>query len=353
MRSSLTIKSIVLIISAIVICRCGRQEADYKYEFTTTKNVSGHNLDLDIIGALDLKVVDSLLIVSTQKKVGFWSFYSLDDKEHLGDFLSKGNSNKEFLGSTLVGNQYFTQDIKGDISCYIYDFRKGGLKIFNVSKSLNKDLLDVESTDIRLPRNVFSWVMLNDGDFVFSQPDESRTFENRYVLSNNQKTALPASSLFEDLKVKLDGDINDIGTIIGNHPTKRLIVECGKKLNNIYLYNVDNTFSKIISVNEDIPTSIEVLEQRDNNEKRFCFKDIECTDNYFCVLFSGNTRQQEMNGGNNSKIFIFDWEGTPIISINLDRAVTSFSFDWPRKKLYTLNFRTEEISEFDISQLEI
>ena len=352
MNRLITLRFSVLFAS-IILFGCKHHNINNNLKFTNSSYISGQNINIDAIGALDLRVIDSILIVSTKKKVGFWSFYDLKNKRRLGDFLNKGNSNMEFLGSPLVGRQYFERDENGDLISLVYDFSKGGLKKFNISKSLNSQRSEVELTDIQLPRNIFSWTMLSSGEFVISEPDMSHAFENRSIFLNNQKKKLSVSHLFENLKIKPKGDINDIGTIISSHPSKDIVVECGKKLNKIYLYNIDGSFVKEISIDEEVPASIEALKRVGKRNKKDCFRDLECTENYFCVLFSGNNQKLEIEGGNNSKIYIFSWMGEPITCINLDRVVTSFSFDWKNKKLYTLNYNTEEIVEYDVSSLNI
>lgn len=352
MNRLITLRFSVLFAS-IILFGCKHHNINNNLKFTNSSYISGQDTDIDAIGALDLRVIDSILIVSTKKKVGFWSFYDLKSKRHLGDFLNKGNSNLEFLGSPLVGRQYFERDENGDLISLVYDFSKGGLKKFNITKSLNSQRSEVELTDIQLPRNIFSWTMLSSGEFVISEPDMSHAFENRSIFLNNKKKELSVSHLFENLKIKPKGDINDIGTIISSHPSKDIVVECGKKLNKIYLYRIDGSFVKEISIDEEVPISIEALERVGKRNKKDCFRDLECTENYFCVLFSGNNQRQETTKGNNSKIYIFSWMGEPITCIYLDRVVTSFSFDWKNKKLYTLNYNTEEFVEYDVSSVNI
>lgn len=352
MSRLITLRFSVLFI-AIFLFGCKDHKVNNNLKFTDSIHISGQDAGIDAIGALNLRVIDSILIVSTKKKVGFWSFYDLKSKKHLGDFLNKGNSNSEFLGSPLAGRQYFERDENGDLISLVYDFSKGGLKKFNITKSLNSQRSEVELTDIQLPRNIFSWTMLSSGEFVISEPDMSHAFENRSIFLNNKKKKLSVSHLFENLKIKPKGDINDIGTIISSHPSKDIVVECGKKLNKIYLYRIDGSFVKEISIDEEVPVSIEALKRVGKRNKKYCFRDLECTENYFCVLFSGNNQELEIEGGNNSKIYIFSWMGEPITCINLDRVVTSFSFDWKNKKLYTLNYNTEEFVEYDVSSLNI
>lgn len=352
MNRLITLRFSVLFAS-IILFGCKHHNINNNLKFTNSSYISGQNINIDAIGALDLRVIDSILIVSTKKKVGFWSFYDLKSKKHLGDFLNKGNSNSEFLGSPLAGRQHFERDENGDLISLVYDFSKGGLKKFNITKSLNSQRSEVELTDIQLPRNIFSWTMLHSGEFLISEPDMSHAFENRSIFLNNKKKELSVSHLFENLKIKPKGDINDIGTIISSHPSKDIVVECGKKLNKIYLYSIDGSFVKEISIDEEVPVSIEALKRVGKRNKKDCFRDLECTENYFCVLFSGNNQKLEIEGGNNSKIYIFSWMGEPITCINLDRVVTSFSFDWKNKKLYTLNYNTEEFGEYDVSSLNI
>lgn len=345
---------ISILFASMILLGCSKpQGTDNNLKFDNSVHISGQSLSIEAIGALNLKVIDSILIVSTKKKVGFWSFYDLKSKRHLGDFLNKGNSNLEFLGSPLAGRQHFERDENGDLISLVYDFSKGGLKRFNITKSLNSQRSEVELTDIQLPRNIFSWTMLSSGEFVISEPDMSHAFENRSIFLNNQKKELAASSLFEDLRISVKGDINDVGTIISSHPSRDVVVECGKRLNKIYLYSIDGSSVKEINIDEDIPTNIKQLERVGRRNKKDCFRDLECTENYFCVLFSGNSQKLEIGGGDNSKIYIFSWTGEPVICINLDRVVTSFSFDWKNKKLYTLNYNTEEIAEYDVSSLNI
>ena len=99
--SNIIIKMTIPIVS-IIFSSCNSCDGIVKCEMPKSVALSGRDAKIEVMGALDLKVVDTMLVITTMKTTGFWSFYSLDDKEHMGDFLSKGNSDKEFLGNELL-----------------------------------------------------------------------------------------------------------------------------------------------------------------------------------------------------------------------------------------------------------
>ncbi len=52
---------------------------------------NGEKVDIDAMGIMDFKLVDSLLFVSTQDKDGLWKLYSLPNLDSVGNTLKLGS----------------------------------------------------------------------------------------------------------------------------------------------------------------------------------------------------------------------------------------------------------------------
>ena len=63
-RITIIIFSVLFI--AIILFGCKDQEVNNNLKFTDTIHISGQDADIDAMGALNLKVIDSILIVSTK-----------------------------------------------------------------------------------------------------------------------------------------------------------------------------------------------------------------------------------------------------------------------------------------------
>ena len=70
---------------------------------------------------------------------------------------------------------------------------------------------------------------------------------------------------------------------------------------------------------------------------------------FFAVL-SDNTHLE--NGGKGYGIYVYDWEGQPIMGIQIENEVTTFEFDVFSGSLFVYNSSTETLKKYDAAEIK-
>ncbi|KAF5045841.1 TolB-like 6-blade propeller-like protein [anaerobic digester metagenome] len=112
-----------------------------------------------------------------------------------------------------------------------------------------------------------------------------------------------------------------------------------------------------ISLNKEIrllpPT---LLRRKDNtyttsNESYMGFWNIKTTDDYIYMIFSGKKFKDHKKNNTGNYIYVYDWEGNPVKSFQINGGVYRFALDEDEQRIYLINFDkdgNERIGYFDL-----
>lgn len=355
-------KLLLIVVSVAIINGCKRyspgdcmsfENVFYVNDFSREFNLeNGEKLELGhIMGAQSLYVRDSLLIVSTLESDGFWSFYHLPELSYLGSYLAKGRAGNEVMASPRVAWQSFSES-DGELYAVIYDFYKGSLLKMNITETLRDDNLSIQNIECGLPRVLFSVLQLDSVSYFCREVNGNQTEQTRYIWdSNKREKAVPKNmSVLNKASVDAGSDVNILGCYYCYNRERNIMVEAAMDLSHINLYSVgDGVVNMTISPEDELDriSDIQVTEPR---KKKTAYCGLVGYKDFFIALYQGDTAENIHYGkARKQTLQIFDWEGTPLACVELDKPVNSFDIDFAQRKLYTLNYETEDmyVYEFD------
>ena len=317
-------------------------------EFPVTFELKdGQLIELGLIGVESLCVQDSLLIVSTSDATGFWSFFHLPDLRFAGKFLAKGRAGNEVLASPRVAWQSF--EVKDrDLHAAIYDFYSGSILDMNVTRLLDGNADAIRKTEVNLPKSLFNVVKIDSLSFFCREPSPNHTELSRYVARCGERICPKYMEALNAASVDAGYDINILGCYYGYNPTRRIIAEASMDMNLINLYSIDNGTVNATLCPAGRLDRIKDIQDIDPRQKKTAYCNLVAYDSFFAALYYGDTAENIHYGkARKQQIQIFGWTGTPIAAITLDKPANSFDFDMNRGKIYTLNYESEEIYEYN------
>ena len=344
-----------------ILSGCHRQDSSETMAFDnisfvtefprTFESGAGMNLDLGLIGVRSLVVRDSLLIVSTVDANGFWSFFKLPDHTPMGSFLIKGRGGDEVLESPRVGLQSFAEQ-DGELCSFIYDFYTGKLLKMNISRTLKENSLDISRVAPELKQNLFNVVRLDSLTYFCREVSADFTKQDRYILQEGRKVVPDMLAILNEASVVPGKDINILGSYYGYNSLRNIMAEASMGLNIINLYSMDAGRTQKTICEGDRLYSIADAETVDRRQSKVTFCGITAFDDFFAVLYYGDTEENVHYGkAGKQRLQFFSWEGLPLAELALDKPANSFDIDFSRNILYTLNYDTDEIIRYDIGSL--
>ncbi|MDR2569286.1 MAG: TolB-like 6-bladed beta-propeller domain-containing protein [Oscillospiraceae bacterium] len=310
----------------------------------------GEQIDLDIIGIGSLSIKDTLLIVSTSNKDGFWAIFSLPEYKPLGKYLTKGNGPNELLSEPRMNEvNYF--EFNGELFALLYDFYSGKSYDMNITKTLSYGRLIMNSTDYELPSYLFRLTRLNDSLLLCKEPSVSYTQQIRYIQSNGQRRSSENLKKLNLSSSQKNGGLNVLDTYTKCSRDGNLIVEAAMDLNQINLYSVDDSFGKTICVGAKVD-NISTIQNVERRNKVVTYKHLATYSDFFGALYINDTQENIYEERSKMNVIqFFSWNGNPLAEIKLERMINSFDIDFLHGCLYTLSYETEEVYKHDISKI--
>jgi len=311
---------------------------------------NGKLLDLNLAGVESLSVQDSVLIVSTSDKDGYWSFFRLPDYTFLGKYITGGKSDHELLSSPRVAHQYFVKRA-GRLYAMLYDFTTGKVLSMNISETIKEHQLAIHKLDCELPRVLFNCVCLDSLSFFCREVNNDHTEQSRFILENGEKSVPENMGILNKASVDVGFDINILGTFCKYDSTTRRIAEAAFDLNIINLYSLDDSMRLTICTGDKMST-IKEIQNVERRKKIVMYGHLASYDNYFAALYQNDTNENIHFGrAKKQTIQFFDWEGNPLIEVVLDRRINSFDIDFSRECLYTLSYEQDEIYVYNFKEV--
>lgn len=310
---------------------------EYVKDFPISYNLDqAMHTDIDIIGITDFIIVDSLIIISTNDISGFWSFYSLNTKQHLGNYLKVGNGPNEFLYALPVSNATFYKNDANIMAC-LYDGATGTMREINISQIINEKRIDDSTVINDLPHQLLNFVRFDSNSYLCRALNKEMTQQERFILYDTIKFVPKKIKEMNLAQIQEGEDFNLISSLIKYHYTKQLFVEMPVYLNYINMYSAKGEYSKTICIG-DYAESINQLQKKHDDERRFTFNGVQLYDKCFAILYINETLEEYVNEGNPTpSILFFDWNGNPLAKLNVNSPILAFDIDFTNNTLYYVN----------------
>jgi hypothetical protein len=330
----------------------GFEEVSYIKEFPTTDFLK-HKIDpnLDVIGMKSFLVYDSLLIFSTTDSDGLWSFMSLSSYKHLGKFLKKGDGPYELVQPLRVDdNVKFFADSSG-LFANIYDFYRGKILKFNINESIENQQLHISTLTDSVPPYMFNFIMLDNENILCKEVKNDQTEQYRYILNGKEGMTPPILQKLNQASIKKGEDINILSTITKTNDNGSIIIEMPIGLNYINIYSMDGALEKTICIGNKLDNIVKIQE-KNLGDRMYTFADLRVFKDFWGVVYiNEDTKTYQTGRKNLPSILFFDWQGEPLLDLNLEHFITSFDIDLLNGELYTLDVHSDEFYKYDIKKV--
>lgn len=350
----------IILILSIITQSCGNNSAKKSLECSSYIESFPHfvklsdpiDLKYELTGVRDIFIDKDILFVSRRSGEGFIHALNKETGESLGSFLYGGNGPGELLSPPF----FSMSSLYGEDNHPVFNFYNGRGKIISVdfaSSLEKKNTTVISTTDIEEEGFLMHVIALpGTDDYVYCTTTVAKmTGIERFIHTPHGRITPPVMEKLNNKRIQTENDgflFNLVGTHVGYCPNKKRIVESSLYLNSINIYDIEDGYSKTLYQGER-PISIEKAEEggvAGMKQINLCMKTYP---DFFAVL-SDNTHLE--NGGKGYGIYVYDWEGQPIMGIQIENEVTTFEFDVFSGSLFVYNSSTETLKKYDAAEIK-
>jgi len=286
----------------------------------------------------NILVCDSLLVVGNRDRNSKYFFYnySLTQNKFSKGYLKRGKGPGEALG-------VFTSGISQDL-LWAHDVSKGSIYQMKLDDILQAGFV-----------HPYSVSELNDSYFHLSMVDSSNYWAVGNLISESKitfgKLNNPDGSaefgnfclIDEDVPIQVFKDAHS--SIILSKPDGEKILVAYRYTDVIEIIDVNDQSIKTIQGPESFNVEYTVGESESHRfmqktkKTKKAFVNGAVTDEYIYLLFSGFKSGHE-NWSYAKELFVYTWEGLPVMSYNLDRSIYTIGIDQKGSTIYSLDETT-------------
>ncbi|MBP9986810.1 MAG: hypothetical protein KBT44_02640 [Bacteroidales bacterium] len=344
--------SCATVVTTLLLLSCSPRilyQVDNCIEFTPSdvkcSNIESSELPVTVLSAREIDVCDSLLIVTTEDKSGYLKIIGTNSLSVLAEICQNGNAGNEFryAGSS----SHFMHSENGDILFDVNDMSH--IKRLNITQSVKDQVAVVEES---FPYDgLFDKISFCGADSIIFEKQRVRIMINSkgrnlnwnvtepgYITANGPCTPYNSMMIFQDVPTAVEMMYDGA---VGIKPDYTVAVDALFYIDCINLIDLESGRITGI-VNRDYPSfkqidSMSISEMASRLTTNY--REIQTFNEYFLLLWEGNTLDEELNENDNKncEIRVFDWDGNLLERIALDRYARSFSYEPESQTLFLLN----------------
>ena len=303
---------------------------DFRENLDLTRDKPDY-LELDITGASNICVIDSLFCVMTGNPSGYMHVLDLRTFSSYGTFLRQGRGPGEFLGRP----SFYRFSKSEDGRWFILDGKQ--IVELDLIASLAERQTVTKPYKGNLPDLLDYYIVVNDSLNVIKRFNPELDGFTRETLICGKARSEKNQTLLNKIVLDTKGDpgkFNLIGSIMSYNLSRDIVVEASLMTNTINLYSLFSDFALSICIG-DKPDDIHRLERAVYGTTGDTFIDLKTYDEY---SIGGYKREIGHN-----LVMAFRWDGTPLSRIKVPSYVTKICKDPVNNILYALDENTERI----------
>ena len=350
---------LLLIVLAFVSCISVDKDEDrlnFKYSF----DLVGEEILKDAIGISSIHAIDKYLVASTMNQDYFFTIYSLDSLNALGNLVEKGSGPNQF--PTIALYDYATSFNKSNYF-WTHDLNYPIFSKVNIEKSLKDGKTIIEDT-IKLPfEDSFVTAFHISEDKVIGRSGNTVPSMGRLKLYNPKlKEVTKSVPLFPEVETSrkdLDFVTSKLNFIYVSaltlKPDGTKLASAMTCFNQIDIFNTDAEL--ILSIKDDFSSGEERIKAylKDDNlnfkHLNNYYGGICATDKFIFALFKNQLYEDYGEKMIPVSIRVFDWEGNPIAELNIPDYLYSITIDERNGYLIGFSYFEEKILRYDINDL--
>lgn len=325
---------------------------EVKFDSIPDPEIKGIRLNLEVMGADDILIYDSLFMVMNSNPDGHLKVFNLRDYSKIADLCLGGRANNEFIQPFTTANQLYLKD--NNLLMPIVD-NGTVLKTLNVSESIRQKKTIIDSKE-NCPFISLGEVIILEGGgeliywhLTYDDAMDPETYHQpRYVIKKDgkEKESINVFPKYLDTNDKeLASALYNCATL--KHPHKNIIAQSYYRIGYLMLLNIDSGQGMAIHVT-GTPSFNDKFSGTEIPGRYF--GGLVGTDDYFIVRYMGGRSITEKP---DSYIKIFDWEGKYLggARLDIDCETHDIAFDDKTNTLYGLDRMQEIFCAFDLNPL--
>jgi hypothetical protein len=305
----------------------------------------------------EMAVYDSLIIYWNPKLSDhFFNIFNVDTGEQIGSFCSKGRGPREAISVNPVFQLF---EKKGDLMTLLDANNEGKLFFWNISRSVEQAATRYDTIASYSGGAWFRIFRQSDSTMLASVVSQYLSDTKMTTPSYVQRTIFTDEMLkeylvyrmseFENKKTELS-QYNYFYTFDAMKPDGTKIVQAMSDLPQINIIDIQT--GEIVGYRLQEEPGFSRFET-DMNPLMVFYNSVQVDDNYIYATYWGG---EQWNVGGREvpdlrTIHIYDWSGNHLYELITDRAFFRISLDPVRRRLYTTDLKTNEVSYVDLNKL--
>ena len=349
---------------AIMLVSCKKNSVlsiktyDVDYLNKTADVYEGKNV-MEIMGADNIIVFDTLIMVETNNPDGQLEIYSSNTMRHLGTFCKRGRARNEFFNTSCATEQCYYRN--GHIILAMFDVNSEDLqniiytlKEVDITESLLRGSTVVLNADDCMS-NSETLVLGNDfgSRFQFELPlryEQTDRILPRYTVINNGDSVdlkifnKPMETMTQNKKLPYSGNIM-------KHPSRNLVVQSFYRMDYLLYMDIDADNYFMVHQKGALTFDDTYVGNRDMYQI-VRFTEAAASSEYLMYLYRhGDYTLSTSHDEFYPELLVFDWDGNYITGFKINLSIHAIEYDEIHKVLYGLDRDNEILYAYDMSHL--
>lgn len=343
----------ILIVVVALITSCSRNDSSLFLNktaaittFTNKVTIPGKRIDLDVLGATDLYIIDTFFVFKTPKMEQFYSVYTINNYIECGCFVSKGQGPDEFPACFTP----ICKKEKEDLFLSFYNYMTSEVVELNLLESIKRQRTILSKPwKIENINSIYKIFLTDKNEYLVDYLDATDLTQH-YAIWDKKNGLLKRDNIaLNPIGISLDNSYL-LATSCCYNEKKKIYATAMNFIDQINFYSIENPEKSFcISLNEN-KTTLKEIEKIEMPEKIEYHNDLRASDTYLFSLYSNQNRKDWALGNTPANIYIFDWSGNPILEIETKEKIIHFDIDKKQNKIYGITDK-EELYSYDLSDL--
>ncbi|MCQ2160265.1 MAG: hypothetical protein MJY97_04160 [Bacteroidales bacterium] len=297
---------------------------------------------INVVGVQGIKLVENYILLSVRDSIGCLIPYTKDGSALSSPLLKIGRGPGEVLYQPFMSWICIQGGEAG-----LYDW-KGNYLIIDLDASVESDALVWNYMFENLPMEQGSrYYFIAEGQSLLCRRIKSDNSGYERCIIGNQISTNHSIDILNNFSA-VDANILSTEIVLDG---KGRVAEFGSRMNVVHFYSLFGNDSKTAIIGKK-KESIQKMGMIDETEMRKIYYDAKPFDSFVAGLYLGATFDELDRGMLPfAEVHLFSWNGAPIAKITLPEPALYFDIDIEERQLYVVNYHTEELHRYDITEL--
>ena len=336
----------------LVFCSCSKLNHEYTIAFDNKvvieefpiveKCDSGEIVDFNTIGNREIKIIDSIAVLSTGANKGAWKVVSLTHYSVLGEMIDAGNAPHELTvipmlsqASFLLQNNRTILSVPDNMTHRWHNIDLE--KVISGQQDYDSITPDYDIDNFTIYKGLYHD---NIEYKITVNPAEGNII--RHIATNNQAVSSTNLEWLNHFSVDKPEKLGLLMPTVALSPSRKMIAEVYNLYPQINIYSISDNRATTITQYGKIADYKKYLGKSSETPQPI-YRGVRGYEDFFVVNKIGENESTELQ--------FFDWDGNPLVAVTIPSTVTSFDINFNSGTLLTVDFTKDIIKKYDISHI--